>query len=363
MKASQPWIHSKSLDGLFILFPPFAVLLLIIFLPEYFNDSAEVNPLSWFILILLIDVAHVYSTLYRTYFDPAVINKHKKLLYNIPLLSWIAGVVLYEIDAMLFWRVLAYIAVFHFIRQQYGFMKIYSRKENNSVLFRTTDIVTIYAATLYPIIYWHLNPGRNFQWFVKGDFIQFSNNLVSDVLHYIYFIVLGNYIVKEVYVSYKERKFNIPKNVLIAGTVLSWYIGIVYYNGDLIFTMLNVVSHGIPYMALIWIYGYKTHNKSEKVNRSGVNAYVFRRGGIILFVVIIILLAYIEEAFWDKLVWNSHPQIFGIINTTIQISSKNILAIVIPLLTVPQLTHYIIDGFIWKIKQDNFDWKEKTLGA
>jgi hypothetical protein len=48
----------------------------------------------------------------------------------------------------------------------------------------------------------------------------------------------------------KTSYFNIPKNLIIIGTLSSWFFGIVYFNNDLVFTLLNVVSHGIPYMAL-----------------------------------------------------------------------------------------------------------------
>ncbi len=46
-----------------------------------------------------------------------------------PLLGWLAFVALYSLGSMVFWRVLAYLAVFHFIRQQYGFMMIYRRND------------------------------------------------------------------------------------------------------------------------------------------------------------------------------------------------------------------------------------------
>ena len=47
---------------------------------------------------------------------------------------------------------------------------------------------------------------------------------------------------------------NVPRNVIVIGTAASWYIGIVAATGDLVFTMTNVVAHGIPYLALTFIY-------------------------------------------------------------------------------------------------------------
>jgi hypothetical protein len=42
------------------------------------------------------------------------------------------GLILYQFGSLTFWSVLALVAVFHFIRQQYGFMRIYARFEPNN---------------------------------------------------------------------------------------------------------------------------------------------------------------------------------------------------------------------------------------
>jgi hypothetical protein len=38
-----------------------------------------------------------------------------------------------------------------------------------------------------------------------------------------------------------------------------------------------------------------------------------------------------------------------------------LLSILIPLLSVPQISHYIIDGYIWKLKDDQYSWKKEVL--
>ncbi len=35
-------------------------------------------------------------------------------------------------------------------------------------------------------------------------------------------------------------------------TWVAWYGGIVLLNSDLAFTALNVLSHGVPYLAVVW---------------------------------------------------------------------------------------------------------------
>ena len=148
----QPWIGKPMVDILFILLPPFFCLLFIMLFPGLFQNSKGVPDAAWVILILLIDVAHVYSTLYRTYFDTGALRKQRSLLVAIPFISFVAGVLLYSIDGLLFWRLLAYVAIYHFVRQQYGFMRVYSRKEQVDIWYKRIDKVMIYYAAIFPAL-------------------------------------------------------------------------------------------------------------------------------------------------------------------------------------------------------------------
>ena len=354
----QPWIGRPWIDIVFILLPPFLSLLIIFLLPSLFQDTSDMPVAGWVVLILLIDVAHVYSTLYRTYLDPNALQKQRFLLWTIPFVCFVAGVLVYSINDHLFWRILAYVAVFHFIRQQYGFMRVYSRKEIKSRLGSRVDMLTIYYATLYPILYWHFSGPRNFNWFVENDFVfvrSASFIMVSTVL---YIGVLLVYLIKETVEVIKNKWFNIPKNAIILGTILSWYFGIIYFNGDMAFTLLNVVSHGIPYMALVWLYGEKKYRKPGEGTR--FLKLVFSRYGLVIFIGILVILAFIEEGLWDLTLWKEHGTVFGTGDLVEMDVSKPLLSLIVPLLALPQLTHYVLDGFIWKIREDEFKWNNEV---
>ena len=356
--SKQPWLHSIKVDSLFILSPPFIALLIVILFPAQFQTSSQINPLFWLILIVFIDVAHVYSTLYRTYFNPDE-YKQGSLLVVVPLLCYITGVLLHSIDAILFWRILTYLAVFHFIRQQYGFMRLYSRKETATRFGIVLDKITIYSATIYPITYWHLEGKRNFNWLIENDFIAISApNWLLPAALVTYLLIIVTYTVKELIVFIKTRHFNLPRNVFIVGTLLSWYFGIVYFNGDLAFTTLNVISHGIPYMALIWIMEKKKHAKTNTESGFFLKAALGTYGPL-LFVGSLILLAYFEEGLWDGLVWREHGSIFQIFDKLPKIENPQLLTLIIPLLALPQATHYVLDGFIWRSKKTEMPIKEE----
>jgi hypothetical protein len=139
------------------------------------------------------------------------------------------------------------------------------------------------------------------------------------------------------------------------GTIVSWYMGIVYFKGDLTFTLLNVVSHGIPYYALVWAYG---NNQQKKITmKENWMKLFFNPKNIFLFVGFLVVLAYLEEMLWDGFIWKEHNSVFPLTNLLPDLTGfKNLTSLVIPLLALPQLMHYFIDGFIWKMKKDKFGW-------
>lgn len=344
----QPWIGTAAIDLPFIVLPPFLSLLLIFLFPDSFSEHMEVNNWTWIVIILFIDVGHVYSTLYRTYFDPLMWQTKKQLLVNIPLFAYITTVLVYSISPSLFWHLLAYAAVFHFIRQQYGFFRMYARKEKSTTFTRIVDTLAIYIATIYPLIYWHVSGQRKFNWFLEGDFFFLPFPLLERVSWWIYLFSVVAYFLKEMLLLFKSGFINVPKNLIMTGTILSWYFGIVHFNGDLIFTLLNVVSHGIPYMALIWIFGQKNTRSKEK---SRFLTAVFSRYGLLLFLGILLIFSFIEEGLWDFTVWKENQDIFNIPSQLTWTPDHNTLALIVPLLALPQLTHYILDGFIWRIRK------------
>ncbi|RAJ06799.1 hypothetical protein LX64_01926 [Chitinophaga skermanii] len=357
----QPWVYAAWLDSIFILSPPFLALACIALFPQVFiNGNSSVNVAWWVILVLFIDVAHVYATIYRTYFDRATLAARPRVFLLVPLCAWLVGVGLYICGPLVFWRVLAYLAVYHFIRQQYGFLRIYSRKEKQSKPAQLLDNLTIYATTIYPLLYWHVKGPFVFNWFVEGDFFYWPLQLVLPVANVMYIALLVAYVIKEVVSSIKEKAFNIPKQLLVLGTGMSWYFGIVYFKGDLTFTLLNIISHGIPYMALIWVHGRKQYYQPS--SSKGFLKHIFSNYGIVLFLGIIAVLAFVEEGLWDGFVWREHTQFFSVFQSLPVLEDNLWMAVVVPLLAIPQITHYVLDGFIWRMKKDHYNWKSATIG-
>ena len=104
------------------------------------------------------------------------------------MVFWLAGPVV-------FWSCVAYFAIYHFVRQQYGFMMLYRRGEPTGIGYRI-DQLAIYLATVYPLVYWHTYP-RNFQWFSDFDVLQIPVTWPEQVLRVVYIGTLLAFIGKE----------------------------------------------------------------------------------------------------------------------------------------------------------------------
>ncbi|MGI8668521.1 MAG: hypothetical protein ACR2J3_01600 [Aridibacter sp.] len=332
------WLFSREIDLSVFLGSAIVSLLLLAIGWQFGFLNAETPDWTWISAILLIDVAHVWSTSFRTYFDAEEFKSRIWLYTLVPILGYVFGVVFYSEGELTFWRCLAYLAVFHFVRQQYGWVALYRRKANEtSNLTWWIDMIAVYLATVYPLVYWMASSKRNFNWFVEGDFISIPVFLET-IFFPIYVLALLTYFGKSIYQYFTKSFLNIGKDIVVLTTAICWYIGIVALNSDYAFTVTNVIIHGVPYFALIYFYAKSRRENSTKFYRVLSNNWI-------VFLATLWFLAYLEELVWHRGVWHERNWIFGG-NWDVE----NWKMFLVPLLAVPQLTHYILDGFIWKRK-------------
>jgi hypothetical protein len=331
---------------------------------------------TWVTAVLLVDVAHVYATGFRVYFNPAELRRRPWLYTLTPLLGLAIGLALYSEGELVFWRTLAYLAVFHFVRQQYGWVALYrTRVGESGRLGKLVDSAAIYLATIYPLIYWHAHLPRHFWWFLDHDFVSLPA-AVERVAARLYWCALGIYAARSLYRGVVLHEFNPGKDIVLVTTAVCWYVGIVTFNSDYAFTVTNVIIHGVPYFVLVYWYvwhrmpdtmlnkeqtsggrgsrraeiGVESELYIQDLRNSRFNTQqaaearsIFQPQRIIGFIATLWLAAYVEELFWDKTVWHTRTWLFG--------SAWDVGPLqpfLVPLLAVPQITHYVLDGFLWR---------------
>jgi hypothetical protein len=337
------WLFSAPIDLAVFGGSAIGALALVLLAPSL-GIGRDAPEWSWIAGVLLVDVAHVWSTSFIVYLDPVEWRRRPALYALTPLAMFGVGVALYSWGPAAFWRAIAYLAVFHFIRQQYGWVMLYrARNGERDRAGRFLDGATVYFATLYPIVWWHSHlANRDFAWMKKGDFIGGLPTWVADATGLVYVFFLASYVVRALAPIVRRQPISWGKHLVVLTTAACWYVGIVSTNTDFTFTVTNVFIHGIPYMVLVYIYARNAAREREAAG--GVNAKLLTRGrGIVVFLATLWLIAYVEELLWDRSLWHDREWLFG---GSFEIDNAAI--IIAPLLAVPQLTHYFLDAFLWR---------------
>ncbi|WP_408887983.1 hypothetical protein ACJ2CR_20885 [Myxococcus faecalis] len=336
---SQSWLFGPRVDLAVFAGSALASVALVLAAP-WLGAAGDTPPWAWLLLVVCVDVAHVWSTLFRTYLDPGQLRERPGLYLGAPLVAWVVGVLAHQISAGAFWTLFAYVALFHFVRQQYGWVALYTRKARASDLERRLDAAAIYAATVGPVVWWHANLPRAFWWFVEGDFLPGLPPWLGTVALVLHAGVLLTWAGLQLARVARGEGLQLGKVLLIGATWVTWFGGIVLARDDFTFTVMNVVLHGVPYFALLFRYARGRDGEGD----FGVASSILRAGlpGFLLFLV---ALAFAEELLWDRFIWHERTGLFGGSDWTL---SPDLLALVVPLLALPQATHYVLDAFIWK---------------
>ncbi|MCP3139091.1 hypothetical protein [Pyxidicoccus xibeiensis] len=336
---SQGWLFGPGVD--LTVFAGSALVSVAFVLAAPWLGAVGDTPLwAWLLFVVCVDVAHVWSTLFRTYLDADELRRRPGLYLGAPLLAYAAGVVAHLASPRAFWTLFAYVALAHFVRQQYGWVALYGRKARASTAERRLDAAAIYAATLGPVVWWHANLPRAFWWFVEGDFLAGLPRVAGTMALALHAVVLATWAGFQVVRVARGQGVQAGKVLLVAATWGAWFGGIVLARDDFAFTVMNVVLHGVPYFALLFRYARGRHAEGGY----GAGGALLRAGlpGFLLFLV---ALALAEEFLWDRVIWHERSLLFGQGSVDLP---PDVLALLVPLLALPQATHYVLDAFIWK---------------
>lgn len=369
------YFAGRSYDLCFFRLPIWICWVIAFLIPQSLYQL-ELPLWLWLLLILAIDVSHVWSTLYRTYLDPVTRDNQAAMLILVPPACFLICYLLALHSDQLFWRVLAYLATYHFIKQQWGFVALYrtAYQQRTAQLKGNTpaqqkrlarlDNWAIYVATLCPLLWWHAHLPRHFSWFVEGDYLRIATLVqalpasVSRVVALLFYAfwagILAYWIVAHLL---EARKHHLPlptgRLLWIMGTAINWYLGLVYFNSELIFTLTNVVAHGVPYLGLMALHQGRKHRAQ--------NPQAKHQTSIRLMVMLqmVLLLAFCEEYLWDFLIYRDRPDFFTrfLDYGRETVDTNPWRAFWIAILSLPQTTHYIFDRYIWKMDGRNPDLK------
>jgi hypothetical protein len=355
----------------------------------------------WFLWVLVLDSPHFFGTISRTYLDKQEFQQRKRLL-TWSLLWFLAGPAMILLSYLLFqtgmtnyqlpWKVFLVFfglwAYWHVVRQHYGFMRLYQKKNGDThPVDARLDSAILYAGLLLPFVaFIARHPEARVQLGLPATVAAYpalpeAGRLVAPFTpsyllslsweHWVMAItsaVIGTlaiaFVLRQLMRVYQGEKVNGPK-VLFLLAVVPLHVYVCFSSAvltaDLLaFSAFVTIFHDIQYHALIWF-----HHRN-RYHRQGVDQKQFGWAPKIsknlgTYAMCAIGFAAIFRLMGCTL--NIHPgcapflitseiQLFGGIHTDALLKGM--------LLGFP-LHHYFVDQYIWKTSKSKELQKDLKL--
>jgi hypothetical protein len=222
---------------------------------------------------ILIDAPHVFGTLSRTYFDKSEWKTRKRLMLG-SLVFFIIGPVMVLLGAgFTFFFVAALWAYYHLVKQHYGFMVLYKRKNNDlAPIDNALDRLLLLFVFNYPFVAFIANDESAMA--RVPPVLRGGVNLVG-LLLLIGTIVLGiGWFARQVQRAILHQPLDGPKYLLLAAAIpMHWIVLLTPMPAKPIaLVAILTIYHNLQYHRLIWF-----HNRKYIAGSADVSSASARR--------------------------------------------------------------------------------------
>ena len=297
---------------------------------------------------ILIDAPHVFGTFSRTYFDRAERQSRGRLLWG-SLLFFAVGPLMVMIGAgFLFFFVAALWAYYHLVKQHYGFMVLYKKKNNDLArIDNALDRLLLLFAFNYP-----------FAAFIAQDpeaMARVPVALRGGVNGVALLLLVGTiglaviWLARQIQRAVVGEPLNVPKYLLLAAAIpMHWIVLLTPMpHKPIAIVAILTIYHNFQYHRLIWFHNKKYKSADAKVSRTkyGAAELISRK-----------LLFYVGFGILFGIIYQGPRQFLGYLNF------KNSAAGITDVSFVTQLAisflwgyafiHYYLDSKIWRVRRD-----------
>jgi hypothetical protein len=222
---------------------------------------------------ILIDAPHVFGTFSRTYFDKTEWKTRKRLMLG-SILFFVVGPAMVLLGAgVTFFFIAALWAYYHLVKQHYGFMVLYKKKNHDlAPIDNALDRLLLMFAFNYPFVA-----------FIAGD--QAAMARVPSILHggvntvttllLIGTIVLGiAWLARQIQRAVLREPLNVPKYLLLTAAIPMHWIALMtpMPAKPIALVAILTIYHNLQYHRLIWF-----HNQKYSAGSAGVPPAMARR--------------------------------------------------------------------------------------
>jgi hypothetical protein len=207
---------------------------------------------------ILIDAPHVFGTFSRTYFDRTERQNRGRLLWG-SLLFFVVGPVLVLAGAgLVFFFMAALWAYYHLVKQHYGFMVLYKKKNNDlAPIDNALDRLLLLFAFNYPFVA-----------FIARDpeaMVRVPRLLHSSVNGLAMFLLVGTIVLSIAWLGRQIQRvitgqpLNLPKYLLLAAAIpMHWIVLLTPMpHKPIAIVAILTIYHNLQYHRLIWFHNKK----------------------------------------------------------------------------------------------------------
>ncbi|HJP93434.1 MAG TPA: hypothetical protein VJ875_15860 [Pyrinomonadaceae bacterium] len=286
---------------------------------------------------ILIDAPHVFGTFSRTYFDRTERKNRARLLWGSLLFFAIGPVMVLAGAGFVFLFVAALWAYYHLVKQHYGFMVLYKKKNGDLArVDNALDRLFLLFAFNYPFVEFIArdpNAMARVPEVLRAGVNGFAKLLLAGT---ILFLVL--WLGRQVQRAIAGEPLNVPKYLLLAAAIpMHWIVLLTPMpHKPIAIVAILTIYHNLQYHRLIWFHNQK-YKSREKY---GAAEFISRR-----------LVYYVACGIIFGVIYQGPRQLLGYVG--LQSAHPALMVqLGVSFLWGYAFIHYYLDSKIWRVRRD-----------
>jgi hypothetical protein len=305
---------------------------------------------------ILIDAPHVFGTLSRTYFDASEWKTRKRLLLG-SLVFFVVGPVMVLLGmGFTFFFIAALWAYYHLVKQHYGFMVLYKKKNNDlAPVDNALDRLLLMFAFNYPFVA-----------FIAGDPTAMARvpSILRSGVNSVAMLLLGGTIVlgivwagRQIQRLWLRQQLDGPKYLLLAAAIPMHWIALLtpMPAKPIALVAILTIYHNLQYHRLIWFHNQKYSVRSPTVREGLVDSTDIRKKYGPAALISRRLIYYVAFGILFGVIYQGPRQYLGYLNLHTGDSPAALslpIQLGIAFLWGYAFIHYYLDSKIWRVRRD-----------
>jgi hypothetical protein len=207
---------------------------------------------------ILIDAPHVFGTFSRTYFDRAERRSRGRLLWGSLLFFVVGPIMVFAGLGLVFFFLAALWAYYHLVKQHYGFMVLYKKKNNDlAPIDNALDRLLLLFAFNYPFVAFIARDPEAMTRVPAS--LRFGVNGLATILLVGTIILFVAWLVRQGQRLITGDALDVPKYLLLAAAIpMHWIVLLTPMpNKPIAIVAILTIYHNLQYHRLIWFHNKK----------------------------------------------------------------------------------------------------------